>query len=423
MRCLRILLVLLIIGSIITGITTSEASAQGCSPAVDKISPWRSGDLRGANNWQGRWSGSSNPYRDRTVGNPISQADLDDLRRIGANYLQLSVAGLYTEQPPYGLDAEAQHVIDNIVDLASKAGLYVVIAFRSGPGRNEQAVVRSTDITTYGPIIESFWTDSTAQEAWLDMLHYAAVRYGSNPAVIGIEPIVEPNSYARHGFELPQDFYAAYGDTPEDVNQFYARATPAIRTASDVPILLEGDGFGKVDYLPYLKTTGDSRTIYTAHYYEPTVFTNQDPRRRLPYPGLMPIGATQVIVDKEFLERTLLPLRTFKNTRGVPVAVTEFGVHRYAPGAAAYLSDALHLFEDIGAAHALWEFVVDAQRPLFNDFDPEGGTDPSRRTKEENSVQMVIEDNFRKNCVRPGGAVVPSSTNESGSRSCGPPYC
>jgi hypothetical protein len=247
------------------------------------------------------------------------------------------------------------------------------------------------------------------------MLHYAAVRYGSSPAVIGIEPLVEPNSYARHGFKSPQDFYAEYSDTLEDVNQFYAGATAAIRTASDVPILLEGDGFGKVDYLPYLKTTGDSRTIYTVHYYEPTVFTNQDPTRRFSYPGLMPIGADQVVVDKGFQERALLPLRTFKNTRRVPVAVTEFGVHRYAPGAAAYLSDVLNLFEDIGAAHALWEFVVDAQRPLFNDFDPEGGADPSRKTRGENPVQITIEDNFRKNCVRLGGMAVPNPTNESGS--------
>lgn len=410
MRCLRMLLTLLMIGFTITGVTTPEASAQGCSPAVDKISPWRSGDLRGANIWQGRWSGSSNPYRDRTIGNPISKADLDDLRHLGANYLQLSVAGLFAEQPPYDLDVEAQRVIDNVVNLASNADLYVVIAFRSGPGRNEQAVVRSTNIATYGPIIESFWTNTTAQEAWLHMLHYAAVRYGSSPAVIGIEPLVEPNSYARHGFESPQNFYAHYSNTLEDVNQFHARATAAIRTASDVPILLEGDGFGNVSYLPYLKTTGDLRTIYTVHYYEPIVFTNQDPRRRLPYPGIMPIGPNQVIVDKGFQEHALLPLWAFKLIKGVPVAVTEFGAHRYAPGAAVYLSDVLSIFEDIGAAHALWEFPLDSQRPMFNDFDPEGGADASKRTKEDNPVQRAIEDNFRRNCVRLGETPVPNPT-------------
>lgn len=410
MRCLRILLILLIIGVTMADVTTPEGSAQGCSPAVDKISPWRSGDLRGANIWQGRWSGSSNPYRGQTIGNPISMADLDDLRYLGANYLQLSVAGLFAEQPPYDLDAEAQRVIDNVVNLASSAHLYVVIAFRSGPGRNEQAVVRSTDITTYGPIIESFWTNATAQEAWLHMLNYAAVRYGSNPAIIGIEPLVEPNSYARHGFESPQDFYGHYSNTLEDVNQFHARATAAIRTASDVPILLEGDGFGNVSYLPYLKTTSDLRTIYTVHYYEPTVFTNQDPRRHLVYPGIMPIGADQATVDKGFQERALQPLWAFKLINRVPVAVTEFGAHRYAPGAAVYLSDALNIFEAIGAAHALWEFPVDSQRPLFNDFDPEGGPDASKKTKEDNPIRTAIEQNFRKNCVRLGETAVPNLT-------------
>lgn len=376
----------------------------------DKFTPWRSGDLRGANIWQGRWTGSSNPHPGRTIGNPISQADLDNLHSLGANYVQLSVAGLYSEQAPYAPDPEVQRVIDNIVNMASKAQLYVVVGFRSGPGRNEQSIVRSANFAVYGGIVESFWIDDVAQEAWLNMLIDAAVRYGANPAVIGIAPIVEPNSYARYGFVTPKDFYTLHSNALEDVNQFNKRATAAIRAVSDVPILLEGDGYGSVDYLPYLKITGDPRTVYTIHSYDPVIYTHQNPSGHLSYPGRMPINGKSITVDKAYLQQTLQPLRAYKEAHSVPVAVTEFGVRRYVPGAATYLSDFLDIVEEIGAAHAVWEFVVSAQRPLFNDFDVQGGPDASVKTSVDNQVQTAITDNFERNCSRASPMSAPERT-------------
>ncbi len=401
MRLSRTRLALLVTIALVTGVCALQGSAQPCGSASDKIALWRAGDLRGANLWQGRWGGSSNPHPGHPIGNIVGQTDLNDLRFLGANYVQLSVAGLYTEQPPYVIDGDVQQVIDNVVDYASRAGLYVAIAFRSGPGRNEQAISRSTDATTYGPINEVFWTDNTAQQAWLRMLRDAAVRYGANPAVIGIDPLVEPNAFARHGFDPPQEFYSESRNSLEDINQFYTRATAIIRSASEVPILLEGDGYGSVDYLPYLSVTGDSRTVYTVHYYEPTDYTHQAPNADVGYPDAISIpGIPDLPFDKRALERSLRPLRTFKQDYGVPIAVTEFGMHRYSRNAEAYLSDVLNIFEDIGAAHAVWEFVVSAQRPVFNDFDIQGSPDPHTKTKVATSaVQSVLRSNFAKSCV------------------------
>jgi hypothetical protein len=248
------------------------------------------------------------------------------------------------------------------------------------------------------------------------MVQQAVRRYAGNPTVIGIDPLVEPNAYARHGFLGPEEFYATYGQTSEDVNLLHARATAAVRALSDVPLLLEGDGYGSLGYLPHLRITGDPRTVYTAHYYEPRAFTHQDPGAGLAYPGLLPIGSSPTRVDKAFQERQLAPLQAFQQQHGVPVAVTEFGVHRYAPGAAAYLTDAMSIFDAMGASSALWEFVVRAQRPLFNDFDPQGGPDPAVRIAVRNPVQAAVEDGLRARCVQPAPPLPAATSEPSGSR-------
>lgn len=388
MRLLPLVLVL-IVGSLGAGVPTT---APACAPVTDRMTPWRTGDLRGADLWQGRWGGTSSPYPGRAIGSPLTDADVADLRGLGANYVQLSVAGLYGEQAPYALDPQVQSVIDDVVARASAAGMFVVIAYRSGPGRNEQAIARSANTAVYGPILEDFWTSAAAQTAWLDMLRYTATRYGPDPAVIGIDPMVEPNDVARRGFPAPADFAARYGGTAEDINVFNGRAAAAVRAVSDVPLLVEGDGYGSVGFLPTVVPTGDPRTVYTVHFYEPFTYTNQGPGAGVPYPGRAATG------------QALAPLATFASAHGVPVAVTEFGVHRYAPDAATYLSDVSDVLNGMGASHAVWEFVVAAQRPLFNDFDTEGGTDAAVKAKVAGPLETVVRNDFAVNCARPAAA-------------------
>ncbi len=55
-------------------------------------------------------------------------------------------------------------------------GLCVGIAFRSGAGRNEDAI-SSRD----GIALESMWSEQAAQDAWASMLRHTAERYRSTP--------------------------------------------------------------------------------------------------------------------------------------------------------------------------------------------------------------------------------------------------
>ena len=103
---------------------------------------WAAGVLRGANVFQGRNpGGASNGIGD----GDFAQSDFDDLAAAGANYVQISHAGLFAETPPYALDPVAQANLDNVIDMAGKAGLYAeqyaTVEVRSA-GRRERVARR-----------------------------------------------------------------------------------------------------------------------------------------------------------------------------------------------------------------------------------------------------------------------------------------
>jgi hypothetical protein len=338
------------------------ARAQQCQLAT-KFDAWPFGGafLRGANVFMGRNPGGGpGGFGDGA----FVQADFDDLARAGANYVQISHAGLFGEQPPYVLDLAAQANLDSVLAMAAQAGLYAVIAFRSGPGRNENAISGRD-----GDVLETIWTDADAQAAWVAMMRYTANRYRDNAFVVGYDPLVEPNDYAREGYLDPDTFYANYGGTIEDYNMLAASVTAAIREVDpSTPILLEPEGFGGVAWLPYLQVTGDPQTVYTVHDYTPDEYTMEQ-RAGATYPGVYNINGAPVLVDRAFLDGYLQTLRDFSINYGVPVAVTEFGAHRTAPSAEGYLQDRMDLQDGIGN-WAVWVWQPAGFADSFNMHDP-----------------------------------------------------
>jgi aryl-phospho-beta-D-glucosidase BglC (GH1 family) len=319
------------------------APAADC-PA-DRFDLWNIGVLRGANVFQGRNpGGASNGIGD----GDFAQSDFEDLAAAGANYVQISHAGIFAETPPYALDGNAQANLDRVIGMASAAGLYAVIAFRSGPGRNENAISNRD-----GTLRETIWTDEAAHAAWVAMLRHAADRYGANPTVVGLSVMVEPNAYARHGYIDPGEFYPTYGGTLEDVNRLHADAIAAIREVNtEVPVLLEPEGYGNVAWLAYLTPSADARIVYTAHDYTPFDYTHQLVGGAT-YPGDYDVEGQVRHVDRPFLATYLAALQSFADTHGVPVALTEFGVHRTAPNAATFLTDRIGIQDTLGS-WAVW---------------------------------------------------------------------
>jgi aryl-phospho-beta-D-glucosidase BglC (GH1 family) len=163
------------------------------------------------------------------VGPPYTQDDFYQLAQLGANYVNISHPGLFTEKPPYVLDKDIQDNLDTLLDMVAEADMFAVISLRTGPGRSE--------FTFYDGgwfdesyLNDSIWQGQAAQDGWAAMWSYTAERYRDNAIVVGYDLMVEPNA---NGVFIdiwePVDFYPEYADTLYDWNQFYKDIITAIR--------------------------------------------------------------------------------------------------------------------------------------------------------------------------------------------------
>lgn len=385
----------------------------GVSQPGDKFALWSNEtQLRGANIWQRvvvpdldgpDFLGSGH------VGPPYTQEDFDRLAALGANYVNLSGPGLFTERPPYTLDEGVQANLDGLLEMAAKADLFAVITFRTGPGRSDFTFYRDGAGDWFDPalLIESVWTDQAAQDAWVEMWRYAAARYRDNLVVVGYDLMCEPNaeSVALEIWE-PDVFYRDYAGTLYDWNQLYPRLVAAIRAVDpDTPILVGAMGWSNARWLPYLEPTGDARTVYTIHQYAPHEYTHQEPPAPNAYPGAFDLdwdGAPDPF-DRAWLDGYLGVIDDFKAQHGAPVAVNEFGVARWVPGAAVFMDDQMSLFEARGVNYALWVFNTSWPPHQGNDeFDFQHGPDPDHHANVETSDLIdVIRAHWSRNTARP----------------------
>jgi len=382
--------------------------------AADKWWLWTHGtQLRGANVWQRivvpdldgpEFLGSG------YVGPPFTQADFDALAALGANVVNLSHPGLYTERPPYVLDEQVQENLDRLIEMAARADLFVVITFRTGPGRSDFTFYRDGAGDWFDPelLVESVWTDAAAQDAWVDMWRTAAERYREQPVVVGYDLMCEPNG---EGIFLdvydPEAFFPAHAGSLLDWNQFYPRIVAGIREAdAETPILVSAQGWGAVRWLPALEPVDDPRLVYMVHQYEPQEqYTHQGPEGENSYPGEFDVdwdGAPDRF-DRDWLAEYLSTVKTFQRAHSAPVSVNEFGVERWVPDAAAFMADEMELFEDLGMNHMLWAWdpAWEPWTSSVNGMNYLYGPDPEDAAPVESELLDVISDYWSRNAVRP----------------------
>ncbi len=400
-------------GQVSTTVTVEPSPYQ--KPSYDKFSLWTGPtQLRGANIYQRvlyleDWD-DAEVWGQGPLGPAYTQEDFDLLSEAGANFIVLSHPGLFDDQPPYGLNLDVQDNLDRYIEMAEKAGLFVVIAFRTGPGRSEFTFfgIGSDDEFVKGQMNDQVWKDRKAQDKWVEMWRYTASRYRYHPAVIGYELMVEPNS---NGVWLeawgPEEFYPEYAGTLYDWNQLYPRITTAIRDVDDdTPILIGGLGWSAVEWLPFLEPTEDSRTVYTVHQYAPQEqYTHQieDESGLLPngYPGRFDTNDDGD--DEDFNEAWLRDLletaKQFKDKYDVPVAVTEYGCVSWEPGAGQFLDDEMALFEELGLNYALWSWqpVSEEYNRIQNKMNYTLGADPDNLVEGDWDLFLMIKDYWSRN--------------------------
>ncbi len=379
---------------------------------TDKWSLWVTGtQLRGANIYQRRVF----PALDGTTflgpgpfGPPYTQKDFDDLAAAGANYVNLSVPGLFTVTPPYEPDPAAVANLDALLAMAARANLYVVISARTGPGRSEFSILREGAGEWFAPsyLIESVWEDTSARQAWAAMWKYTARRYRNNPIVIGYDLMVEPNANDILEIWDPAQFYAQYRNTGYDWNTWYPDLITAIRTEDkETPILVGGLGYSSAEWLPWLQPTDDPYTVYTVHQYQPFTYTHQEVGGNNTYPGIFAPDQTSQPerIDRQWLADILAPLDDFRIRTQRPVAVNECGVIRWQPGAANFMRDQLTLFEEKGFNYAIWMWYA-SWPPLAegdNEFNFRLGPQPENLADTPNPLFALYQAFWMRNTRRP----------------------
>jgi hypothetical protein len=93
----------------------------------------------------------------------------------------------------------------------------------------------------------------------------------------------------------------------------------------------------------------------------------------------------------------------FKAERGAPVAVTEYGLRRWEPGAAQYLDDEMARFEKSGLNYAIWSWQPASEKynEAQNDFNFRLGPDPANITEGGSQLYDALKKYWAKNTVRP----------------------
>ncbi len=378
---------------------------------------WASGktQLRGANIWQALVLPDldADTKGNGRVGPPFNQEDFNQLAALGANYIVLSVPGIFSESPPYQIDPAVQQNLDNLLDMAAKADLFVTIAFRTGPGRAEWSLCCKDETDWKGYFNDNVWKDATAQQAWAEMWQTTAERYRNHPEVVGYELMVEPDADdILLDIYDPKEFYPLYDNTLLDWNQFYPKIVNAIRKVDqDTPILVGGAGYSSINWLPYLQPLQGNKIVYDIHQYQPDeIYTHQSATSTNSYPGNYDLDGNGKLelFDQKWLQSLFLPALAFSAKNEAPITVNEYGVERWVPNADKFINDQTEIFELNGWNYAIWEWST-SYLPFsqsVNEFNFRLGPDPSNgRNTISNELMDTIKNFWQRNLMRPSKAV------------------
>ncbi len=265
------------------------------APALDKWSLWANGtQLRGANIWQRIVVPELDGLEflgDGYVGPPITQDDLDALAALGANVVDLSHPGLFTERPPYVLDEQVQANLDRLIEMAAQADLFVVITFRTGPGRSRlhllprrrRRVVRPRPADRVGVDRRR----SAGRVGRHVELHRRTLPGRPGRRRLRLDVRAERGGHLPRRVRPGAVLSRSMPGSLLDWNQFYPRIVDGIRQVDEeTPILVGAQGWEMVRWLPALEPVDDPRIVYMVHQYEPQdSYTHQGRGRREPLPG------------------------------------------------------------------------------------------------------------------------------------------
>jgi endoglucanase len=284
---------------------------------IDAFDCWQHGAFRGANVMQAQ----------------CTVEDLRVLRSWGANLAEIPILNVYAPKPPYEFQPQNLARLDQAVSAAEEAHLFVALTCREGPGRPD--FNRSHEI----------WREAPAQDAYVKMWREIASHYRGRASIVGYDLMCEPHP--------DEEAHQPLGDW----NVLARKITAAIREVdTNTPILVNSIGWAYPKQFAVLQATGDPRTIYTVHFYDPHYYTHQKPEDKIAYPGFHVPGRKEPPWSKTFLEAQFAEVAAFAQKNHAPIFVGEFGCARYAPGVVDWMRDQMDFYERSGWSWAYWSF-------------------------------------------------------------------
>lgn len=385
--------------------------AQPCPSVIEtKWDLWKAGTcLRGVNTWQKTVEGADGQAAMIYTYKP---EDFKDLTTFKANYVNLSFPGIYSVKPKggkYVLEPKVLKELTDLVERLDQANLFVVVSFRTGPGRSESVFGGEDD----EEVVTEVWKSESeaARHAWVEMWLKASEALKERANVVGYDLMVEPVGDKER---IAGDSEPAKTENEKRYALWYGLAgqiAQAIRDAHDpTPILIGGANASPACALECLPTLKLPNIVYTVHQYEPYTYTHQavgkegkEEEQHSFYncKDLSNASPKPKYVDrprnaKEKLEKIYSRINGYRQAHGAPVAVNEFGVFRWAPKAKEHLRDEMALLELLGANYALWLWEPGSQCVGYDEFNFRHGTDFSKhKDVSSNSLYDAIKENWK----------------------------
>ncbi len=365
---------------------------------IDEWSLWNGPtQLRGANTWQKR------PNADTSTVYPrYTQEDLCKLASWGANYVNLSIPGPMTEEADgrraYHWDARVWANLDSMITRADSAGLFVVVSFRTGPGRSEWVFDQEEPRAR-----NNVWRERPAQDAWVRMWGRTAELLRNRPAVVGYDLMVEPLLRIEAGSVEPRHWY-----------RLAERLVDTIRKVDPAtPIIVSVAPGGYPSGLRNLDTTrfkpNTRRIVFAVHQYTPWTYTHQPTTHSLftcdtPRIARGDKSAPRRPFDPSVraeLQGVYTSMKRWKDEKGVSLVVNEFGVTRWVDSADVFIREQMESIEALPANHAVW--LWDPEKCLgWDAMNFRNGPDSAYHFEvPNNALADSIRSAWRRNTVRP----------------------
>lgn len=173
------------------------------------------------------------------------------------------------------------------------------------------------------------------------------------------------------------------------------RAAEAIRAIDpETTIILEANGWCNPEGFLTLSPLAMDNVIYQVHLYSPHEYTHQGvgingaPWTPVVWPSQKADGT---VWDREYLRKTLEPVRAFERKHKAKIYVGEFSAILWAEGAEIYLGDAIALFEEYG-----WDWTYHAFREWNGwSVEHESPNPPKIVDSADNPRKRVLLEGFR----------------------------